>query len=53
MTLRVWRRAAAAGCRAPAWPNPEHGDREEPKPGFLTKVDDGWFLGSGMYLPAE
>lgn len=27
--------------------------REEPKLGYVVKVDDGWFLGSGMYTPAD
>jgi cytochrome c len=34
------------------WPNPAHGNQEEPKLGYVTKVDDGWFLGSGVYGPA-
>jgi signal transduction histidine kinase len=34
------------------WPNPEHEGREEPKLGYVVKVDDGWFLGSGTYGPA-
>jgi polar amino acid transport system substrate-binding protein len=42
-----------SGWLSYTWPNPEHGNREEPKLGFVTKVDETWFLGSGMYLPAE
>lgn len=34
------------------WPNPEHGNAEEPKLGFVMKVNDKWFLGSGTY-PAQ
>ena len=34
------------------WPNPANDDREEAKLGYVTKVDDGWFLGSGTYGPA-
>ncbi len=41
-----------SGWLAYTWPNPEHDDREEPKLGYVVKVDDGWFLGSGMYTPA-
>ena len=35
-----------------AWPNPAHGGRQEPKLGYVMKVSDGWFLGSGTYGPA-
>jgi len=42
-----------SGWLSYTWPNPEHGDREEPKLGYVVKVDDDWFLGSGMYLPAD
>jgi signal transduction histidine kinase len=31
------------------WPNPEHGNKIEPKAGYVMKVDDTWFLGSGIY----
>jgi len=31
------------------WPNPEHGNAQEPKLGYVEKVDDAWFLGSGTY----
>jgi polar amino acid transport system substrate-binding protein len=34
------------------WPNPEHGNSQEPKLGYVMKVDDTWFLGSGAYGPA-
>ncbi|NTW52541.1 MAG: hypothetical protein HGB22_08135 [Chlorobiaceae bacterium] len=34
------------------WPNPEHAARQEPKLGYVAKVDDGWFIGSGTYGPA-
>lgn len=34
------------------WPNPANDDREESKLGYVMKVDDGWFLGSGTYGPA-
>ncbi len=31
------------------WPNPQHDNAEEPKLGYVEKVDDTWFLGSGTY----
>ena len=31
------------------WPNPQHASAQEPKLGYVMKVDDGWFLGSGTY----
>jgi signal transduction histidine kinase len=31
------------------WPNPAHDSTEEPKLGYVEKVDDTWFLGSGTY----
>ena len=31
------------------WPNPEHGGSQEPKLGYVAKIDDGWFIGSGTY----
>jgi polar amino acid transport system substrate-binding protein len=31
------------------WPNPAHGNQQEPKLGYVLKVDDTWFLGSGTY----
>jgi hypothetical protein len=34
------------------WPNPVNDDKEEPKLGYVVKVDDTWFLGSGTYGPA-
>jgi len=34
------------------WPNPANDDRQEPKLGYVMKVDDSWFLGSGTYGPA-
>jgi len=34
------------------WPNPANGNKEEPKLGYVVKVDDTWFLGSGTYGPA-
>ena len=33
------------------WANPADGDRIEPKLAYITKVDDDWLLGAGMYLP--
>jgi hypothetical protein len=33
------------------WPNPANGNRQEPKVGYVVKVDDTWFLGSGTYGP--
>jgi signal transduction histidine kinase len=32
------------------WPNPEDGDREELKIGYVLPVDDTWWVGSGVYL---
>jgi cytochrome c len=34
------------------WPNPEHEGREEAKLGYVVKVDDDCFIGSGTYGPA-
>ena len=34
------------------WGNPLNDNRVEPKLGYVMKVDDGWFLGSGTYGPA-
>jgi len=34
------------------WPNPANGGKQEPKLGYVMKVDNGWFLGSGTYGPA-
>jgi len=31
------------------YPNPVHNDAVEAKLGYVEKVDDGWFLGSGVY----
>ena len=31
------------------WPNPLHDNVQEPKLGYVEKVDDAWFLGSGTY----
>ena len=33
------------------WANPADGDRVEPKLAYITRVDDDWLLGAGMYLP--
>lgn len=32
------------------FPNPAHGNRDEYKIGYAMKVDDSWWLGSGIYL---
>ena len=34
------------------WGNPANGNKQEPKLGYVEKVDDTWFLGSGTYGPA-
>ncbi len=34
------------------WPNPQNNNQQEPKLGYVEKVDDTWFLGSGTYGPA-
>lgn len=31
------------------WPNPLADNKVEPKLGYVEKVDDTWFLGSGLY----
>jgi len=31
------------------WPNPAHGGKIEPKLGYVMKVDNDWFVGSGFY----
>ena len=31
------------------WPNPQHNNAQEPKLGYVEKIDDTWFLGSGTY----
>ena len=31
------------------WPNPANGNQQESKLGYVLKVDDDWFLGSGTY----
>jgi len=35
------------------WPNPEHSNTVEPKAGYVIKIDDTWFLGSGIYEPVH
>ncbi len=32
------------------FPNPDHGGKDELKIGYVAKVDDSWWLGSGIYL---
>lgn len=32
------------------FPNPAHGNRDEFKIAYVMKVDDNWWLGSGIYL---
>ncbi len=32
------------------WPNPERGNRQELKIGYVLPVDENWWLGSGVYL---
>jgi cytochrome c len=32
------------------FPNPAHGNRDEFKIGYVMKVNDNWWLGSGIYL---
>ncbi len=34
------------------WANPANANKQEPKLGYVVKVDDTWFLGSGTYGPA-
>lgn len=40
--------ALSGGWLSYHWENPATG-QEEPKLGYVTKVDDTWFLGSGLY----
>ncbi len=42
-----------AGWLYYTWPNPAHNGKEEPKLGYIVKVDDNWFLGSGTYLTRQ
>jgi polar amino acid transport system substrate-binding protein len=35
------------------WPNPAHSNAEELKLTYVLKVDDGLWLGAGVYLPGE
>ena len=44
--------AAGSGWLYYTWPNPAQANQQEPKLGYVVKVDDGWFLGSGTYGPA-
>lgn len=32
------------------WPNPDNGNREELKIGYVLPVDEDWWVGSGVYL---
>jgi two-component system, NarL family, sensor kinase len=32
------------------WPNPDNGNREELKIGYVLPVDETWWVGSGVYL---
>ncbi len=32
------------------WPNPDQGNRDELKIGYVLPVDDTWWVGSGIYL---
>ena len=36
-----------------AWPNPLHDNVVELKAGYVLRVDDTWFLGSGLYPQAN
>jgi len=33
--------------------NPAHGNAIETKLGYVERVDDGWWLGSGVYMPVD
>ena len=35
------------------WPNPAHSDAQELKLTYVLKVDEGLWLGAGMYLPGQ
>ncbi len=41
--------SAGSGWLYYTWPNPAHANTQEPKLGYVVKVDDGWFVGSGTY----
>lgn len=44
---------AGGGWLEYSWPNPAHKGAIETKLGYVQKVDDTWFLGSGTYLPTK
>jgi cytochrome c len=41
--------AKGSGWLEYSWPNPVHNNAVETKLGYVEKVDDTWWLGSGMY----
>ena len=45
----VRRAKTGRGWLVYTWPNPANGNKQEPKLGYVVKVDDTWFLGSGTY----
>ena len=48
----IKRAEAGSGWLAYQWPNPQNEQRIEPKLGYVMKVDDSWWLGSGTYGPS-
>jgi hypothetical protein len=40
---------SGAGWLYYTWPDPQRNNAEEPKLGYVERVDDTWFLGSGTY----
>jgi signal transduction histidine kinase len=52
--VEVIRELAALASRGSGWlhytwPNPAHQGRQEPKYGYVVRIDDGWFIGAGAY----
>lgn len=41
---------AAGGYIVFVWPNPDKGNRDELKIGYVLPVNDTWWVGSGAYL---
>ncbi len=42
-----------AGFAYYIWPNPAHSDAQELKLSYVLKVDEGLWLGAGIYLPGQ
>ena len=44
---------AGSGWLQFRWPNPDHANADEVKFGYVRKVADDWFVGSGTYASTE